>query len=967
MSRQTSIPLLHWRQGAADQRFISQKTWAMNLMSFDHTRCASFNPMLWINLLGAGSAAIFWTLGLMNIKPAQANPSKQQVMHSVTPPPTTSYAPILSLTLREKTQEGEFPRLLTANGQIRSVAVENVPQQISTKALVQPPETSVAAIKLMVQPVDRAQAVGQPVTKGDAHLDFERSGLAGTKHTWTSSRFANAKGFSNEVGSSANASLTKSFPQGRFANADAHRLANADARRLANASLSLPASQNKCANDKTCSSPVSSETSVASRDRSNSTLAQVPYLSQTLPPLPVPSTAIPVGSNRSNSTIGQLPSLPQTSNPMAVPITAVPGVFNNYNPTVGQPTYYPQPVMLVPVPATGMPMSPTGYPQMGQPTYYPQPVMLVPVPATGMPMSPNGYPQTGQSAYYPQGVPQLQNPVGLNGYPQMGQSAYYPQSVPQLQNPVGFNSYPQMGQPAYYPQAVPPLPAPLSQNPIGFNGYPQMGQPAYYPQGAPLPQNPVGFNGYPQMGQPAYYPQAVTPQGAPLPKNPVGFNGYPQMGQSAYYPQAAQSTTPSSSMMIPVSSSSYNQTAGQSAYYPQMAPSLPVQPTPNPVGSTNYNPMLGQAPYYPQAPSPLPNAPSPNLTLPAPTPATIPGNQQSSLFPSTALTAPALRLQGAYVNVGDQSAARARLSALYPLTPQVQFGATLDVITGKNVFSDSRGEGLNINELYLAAAPFADLPNLRLVAGQLDLTSYFDRNSFAKDATTHFFNPVFQTNPALSATGLASRPTALINWGLTDNIEAKAAVFSSSRSLGDFALDGFAGEIGFRYGNAIVRGSYATDRDAGSQDGFQEIFQARRPDGSGTGPRAEDREEAYGVNAEYFFPQLNLGLFGRYGRYENRGLDRGGDTYSFGINFLDLLTKDDRLGLAYGRGLSNEQLRRENQAQLADVLELFYDFRFLPNLRLGFTLQQRNGFEDTYAGFRLKTEFDVTPRGRLTP
>jgi hypothetical protein len=563
--------------------------------------------------------------------------------------------------------------------------------------------------------------------------------------------------------------------------------------------------------------------------------------------------------------------------------------------------------------------------------------MLVPVPATGMPMSPNGYPQTGQPAYYPQGVPQLQNPVGFNGYPQMGQPAYYPQAVPQLQNPVGFNGYPQMGQPAYYPQAV------------------------------PLPQNPIGFNGYPQMGQPAYYPQAVPPQGAPLPQNPVGFNGYPQMGQSAYYPQAAQSTTPSSSMMIPVSSSSYNQTAGQSAYYPQMAPSLPVQPTPNPVGSTNYNPMVGQAPYYPQAPSPLPNAPSPNLTLPAPTPGTIPGNQQSSLFPSTALTAPALRLQGTYVNVGDQSAARARLSALYPLTPQVQFGATLDVITGKNVFSDSRGEGLNINELYLAAAPFADLPNLRLVAGQLDLTSYFDRNSFAKDATTHFFNPVFQTNPALSATGLASRPTALINWGLTDNIEAKAAVFSSSRSLGDFALDGFAGEIGFRYGNAIVRGSYATDRDAGSQDGFQEIFQARRPDGSGTGPRAEDREEAYGVNAEYFFPQLNLGLFGRYGRYENRGLDRGGDTYSFGINFLDLLTKDDRLGLAYGRGLSNEQLRRENQAQLADVLELFYDFRFLPNLRLGFTLQQRNGFEDTYAGFRLKTEFDVTPRGRLTP
>jgi hypothetical protein len=370
--------------------------------------------------------------------------------------------------------------------------------------------------------------------------------------------------------------------------------------------------------------------------------------------------------------------------------------------------------------------------------------------------------------------------------------------------------------------------------------------------------------------------------------------------------------------------------------------------------------MVGQSayPYYPQTPPPVLNNP---------TPTTAQQTQQPSALRSTALTAPSLTFQGAYVNVGDLSAARARLSALYPLTPQIQFGGTLDLITGKNVFSDSRGEGLNINELYLATAPFADLPNLRFVVGQLDLTSYFDRNSFAKDGTTHFFNPIFQTNPALSATGIASRPTALVNWTLTDNIEAKAAVFSSSRSLGDFALDGFAGEIGIRYGNAIIRGSYVTDRDAGSNDGFQEIFQAQRSDGTGTGIRSSDRENSYGVNAEYFVPNLNMGIFGRYGRYENQALRQGGDTYSIGFNFLDVLTKDDRLGLAYGRGLSNEQLREANKDKLADVLELFYDFRFLPNLRLGVTLQQRNGFEETYAGFRVKTEFDLTPRGRVTP
>jgi hypothetical protein len=166
-----------------------------------------------------------------------------------------------------------------------------------------------------------------------------------------------------------------------------------------------------------------------------------------------------------------------------------------------------------------------------------------------------------------------------------------------------------------------------------------------------------------------------------------------------------------------------------------------------------------------------------------------------------------LRLQGVYINQGDQSSARARVSALYPLNPRVQFGGTLDLTSEANSFADSPTQGLNINELYVATAPFADLPNFRLVVGQLDLTSYFDRNSFAKDAATHFFNPVFQTNPALSATGIASRPTVLVNWSITDNIEAKAAVFSSARAVNDFAVDGFAGEIGLRYGNGIIRGT----------------------------------------------------------------------------------------------------------------------------------------------------------------
>ena len=332
-----------------------------------------------------------------------------------------------------------------------------------------------------------------------------------------------------------------------------------------------------------------------------------------------------------------------------------------------------------------------------------------------------------------------------------------------------------------------------------------------------------------------------------------------------------------------------------------------------------------------------------------------------TLLRTTALTDPSIRLQGVYLYQGDEGSARSRLSISYPLTPNFLFGATFDLTDG-NAFADSRTQGFSVNELYFAAS-LPQLPNLRFVVGQLDLTSYFDRNSFAKDGATHFFNTVFQTNPALSATGISSRPAALVNWTLTDNIEAKAAVFSSSRDLSDFSLDGFAGEVGIRYGNAVIRATYASNRDAGSRDGFREIFQVDRGNGV-TGPLASDREESYGLNGELFIPSLKMGIFARYGRYTNVAISRSAETYNLGVSFLDLFVPDDRLGLAYGRGLSNGALRQQADDKDPDVLELFYDFRFLPNLRLGFSIQERNQFSEIVAGVRVKTEFDVTPRGR---
>ncbi|MBW4468981.1 MAG: carbohydrate porin [Stenomitos rutilans HA7619-LM2] len=323
---------------------------------------------------------------------------------------------------------------------------------------------------------------------------------------------------------------------------------------------------------------------------------------------------------------------------------------------------------------------------------------------------------------------------------------------------------------------------------------------------------------------------------------------------------------------------------------------------------------------------------------------------------SSVLGVPSIQLQGVFKQEGSDTSARARVTTFYPVTPNAGFGAEVDLTTGRG-FADSQETGLNLNELYFAGS-LPSLPTLRFVVGLMDLTSYFDRNSFAKDGATHFFNSVFQTNPALAAAGIASRPGLLVNWSITDDIDLKATTFSSTRNLGDFHLDGFAGEVGVRFGTAIIRGTYVSSRDARQRSGFREIFDI--PRSGRLGPQPGDREEAYGINGEVYIPNLKLGLFGRYGRYTNLALDASGTTYSAGLNFLDIFLPSDRLGLGYGRQLSNDDLRRDRGDNNPDVLELFYDFRITPNLRAAVMLQERNSFSDTVLGVRVRTDFDIS-------
>jgi hypothetical protein len=641
-----------------------------------------------------------------------------------------------------------------------------------------------------------------------------------------------------------------------------------------------------------------------------------------------------------------------------------------------------------------------------QPSYPGQPM-----PTAGNPAAaPVTYPAT-VIGYLPNGTPVpviVQMPAAGYGYPSGSAMGYT--------NPYAARSAP--GQP-FNPAAgfafQPPVPQGMALSmPGGMLGYGYGSQ----PQGSPMGLVPgVVPSGIPSYGAaPGYGATYGTPGNVATGQRSYGYSGYGYSGANA---GGMSANVPALPMGVSRAAMQYQApgwpvpTWQGTAAVPTIPPlefaplsvpaapsrtgnpSTPLPPPPYqsqttpaggaaPMGAVlaqnlppTFVPGIQPAPLPPQNPGfgvgqpgvqPIPVTPPGTANQLTPTPGTpiyaqpFPATTGQEALPARreALTQPVLQFQAGAIYQGDDFSARGRLSGVYPFSPNFLVGGSLDLVTG-DAFSDSETEGLNLNELYIAGS-LPDIPSLRLVAGQVDLTSYFDRNSFAKDSLTHFFNPVFQTNPALAAAAIGSRPSILLNWSITDNLEAKVATFSSDRSIDDFALNAFAGEIGFRVGNLILRGTYTSSIDGGKNDGFQESGGAGRGDGT-FGIDSDDQESAYGVNAELFIPELNLGLFGRYGQYYNRDLDESGDTYSFGFNLFDLFRDGDRLGLGYGQALSNAGLRRDAGGRLPDVLEVFYDLPVARNIRMGFTFQQLNEFSESIAGVRLRADFDVLPRG----
>lgn len=557
-----------------------------------------------------------------------------------------------------------------------------------------------------------------------------------------------------------------------------------------------------------------------------------------------------------------------------------------------------------------------------------------PVPA-GMPVpwnaaaSPWTAPTAGQPAAVPMGgtwmmlwVPYsspapLSAPGQAGGQPNAAYPVWSPFMAP-VQMPLASNgtmppgNYPPVswGAPNSYPSPYPPY----AYQPYPSQPYPSQPYPSYPPYA--YPPYAYGVPGVPASP----YGMAMPPQGAPFtpsaPLYPVASNGGQPLAVPNLPSQSSGAVPPPPSQPIPIIPNAGPTVAAS----PGLAPTVFPAPT-----------AIAPAPttqFAPTAPLSLQAAATPTANTTA-APLALPDD-------NAPLTPANLDLQGLYVLQSSQSSARARLNGSAFLTPNLLVGGTLDLVSGPNLTST---DGVQVTELYLATA-LPGAPGLRFRLGQLDMTSYFDRNSFAKDIGRDFFNPIFNSNPALLA-GLnfnASHPGGLVQWAVTDDLSVTASAFSSAAGISDFSLDGFAGEVAFRTGNVVLRGTYLTSRDSEFQ---------------GTG----DRLNSYGVNAEWFIPNANVGVFGRYGRVNNTSTGLATDTYSLGINALDLFMEDDRLGLAYGRNLTTASVN----GKTPDALEVFYDFEAFPNIRIGFTFQQLNQFTESVAGFRIRGDLDLTP------
>lgn len=221
---------------------------------------------------------------------------------------------------------------------------------------------------------------------------------------------------------------------------------------------------------------------------------------------------------------------------------------------------------------------------------------------------------------------------------------------------------------------------------------------------------------------------------------------------------------------------------------------------------------------------------------------------------------------------------------------------------------------LNLREAWLRTKLFSE--SLSLVAGRLDLTSFFDRNAFANDETSQFLSDALANNPLL---GLANNGAGLaavydkrgaFNFKLGFQQSDADPVNSPSTSLSESLYT--LAEVGYRarpwsLGEGNYRVWYRTDNGAGTQ------------------------KSAVGVSFDQRITP-SVSVFGRYGTAETSA--DNDNFYSVGLQFQNRFVTNplDFWGVGYA------QLDLDSGAT-EKLIEGYYNLHLSEKLRVTFNLQ----------------------------
>lgn len=206
-------------------------------------------------------------------------------------------------------------------------------------------------------------------------------------------------------------------------------------------------------------------------------------------------------------------------------------------------------------------------------------------------------------------------------------------------------------------------------------------------------------------------------------------------------------------------------------------------------------------------------------------------------------------------------------------------------------------------------------PGLVVSAGQLDITGYFDTNSFANNERTQFLANTFVNNPAVEFGGTDNfySPGVRVTWWPVENVDISVGAFEGNGDYVD-AFDNpfYMAELNFALKPAGREGNYRVyywNRQGRSDS---ELANTADPDNTGL-IKAENK--GFGVSIDQMVTE-NLGVWLRAGE-QSKKVAQFNAHLSLGVNISGAAfgRPDDSIGLGVGSSRMSKVYRDYKKSQ----------------------------------------------------